>query len=48
MKYRVIRKKDGWYVQRGLFVYFNKIGPFPTEGDARTWINMNVGFNTNR
>jgi len=48
MKYRVIKKKSGWYVQRGFFVYFTLIGPFPEEGDAKTWINLNVRFNKNR
>ena len=40
MKYRVKKLKDGYAVQKGYIIYFTIIKGFPTEGDAKSYINV--------
>lgn len=40
MNLRIKEVKGKYYVQKGLVVYITIKGPFPTKGDAQSWINL--------
>ena len=48
MKYRIVKKKTGWAVQEGFLVFWTLQGGFPTFGDAKSWLNANVGLDKDK